>query len=84
MTDGYRKYVWLPRISQKQFFDLDEDPGECRNLVGDPAYDKEVEKWEGYLVSELESRDCGWVVNGDLHCPDEPLISPFKDVRYQG
>ncbi len=84
VTDGHRKFIWLPRIDQKQFFDLDEDPGECRNLVDDPAYAKEIERWEGYLVAELETRDCGWVVDGRLHCPDEPLVSPFKDVRWGG
>ena len=84
VTDGHRKFVWLPRLDQEQFFNLDEDPGECFNLVNEPWYKKEIEKWKNYLINELDARDCGWVVNGKLHFPGETLVSPFKDKRYQG
>jgi arylsulfatase len=84
VTDGHRKFVWLPRIDLKQFFNLDDDPGECTNLMDDSGYTNEVKQWEGYLTTELAARDCGWVKTGKLHCPDEPLVSPYKDVRYQG
>ena len=86
VTDGHRKFVWLPRLDTRQFFDLDEDPGECRNLIGDPARQDEIEHWKGFLVAELEARDCGWVEDGDLCCPEggAPLVSPYRDLRYQG
>lgn len=85
VTDGRRKFVWLPRIGREQFFDLEQDPGETRNLMEDPAYHDEVRTWRGYLVQELHNRNCGWVVEGKLCCPNEkPLVSPFKNVRWKG
>ena len=84
VTDGHRKFIWLPRIDQKQFFDLDKDPGECHNLIENSEYENEIARWAEYLVSELQARDCGWVVNGKLTCPKEPLVSPFKNKRFRG
>ena len=85
VTDGTRKFIWLPRIDMEQFFNLEEDPGETRNLIDDPAYADEVQKWRGYLVRELDDRDCGWVKEGKPYCPSaDPLVSPFKDVRWTG
>ncbi|GIX06006.1 MAG: hypothetical protein KatS3mg115_0409 [Candidatus Poribacteria bacterium] len=43
-----------------------------------------VERWKGYLIAELEARNCGWVQNGRLTCPEGPLISPYRDRRYTG
>jgi len=83
VTDGKHKYIWLPRINVEQFFDLESDPGECDNLINDPEREQEINVWRGYLIRELEKRDCGWVRDGKLCCPeDEPLISPFKNVRW--
>ena len=78
VTDGHRKFVWLPRIDMKQYFNLDDDPGECTNLINNSAYTDETRQWEGYLTAELATRDCGWVKDGELYCPDEPLVSPYK------
>jgi arylsulfatase A-like enzyme len=85
VTDGRRKFIWLPRIGREQFFNLDDDPGETRDLIDDPAWQDEIARWRGYLVRELDERDCGWVVDGKLSCPaNAPLVSPFKDTRWQG
>jgi arylsulfatase len=85
VTDGRRKLVWLPRLDREQFFDLEVDSGERNDLIADPGRRDEVELWRSYLVSELAGRDCGWVREGRLHCPPgEPLVSPYKDVRWTG
>jgi arylsulfatase A-like enzyme len=84
VTDGRSKFVWLPRIGQEQFFDLSSDPGECRNLIDDPAHREAVDLWRGRLIAELKERDCGWVRGGKLYCPPEPLISPYKSRRWEG
>ena len=85
VTDGKRKYIWLPRIDVEQFFDLEDDPGELKNLIAEAGRQDEIEVWRGYLVSELEQRNCGWVKDGKLFCPpDEPLVSPYKDSRWTG
>ena len=84
VTDGRRKFIWLPRINVEQFFDLEFDPGECHDLIHDSLRQTEIATWRGYLVNELAKRDCGWVVDGKLHCPPDPLVSPWKDVRWVG
>lgn len=85
VTDGKRKFIWLPRIDIEQFFDLEADPGELNNLIDAPERSAEIAKWRGFLTKELEERDCGWVLDGKLHCPmEEPMVSPYKDVRWPG
>jgi arylsulfatase A-like enzyme len=85
VTDGRRKFIWLPRINRTQFFDLETDPAELNDLVRDGRREDEVQLWRERLIDELKNRDCGWVKNGELYCPaDEPLISPYKDVRWLG
>ena len=84
VTDGHRKFIWLPRVDSRQFFDLDKDPDECHDLINDPTRQDEIALWQQRLTDELAARDCGWVVDGNLHCPPgEPLVSPFRDERRQ-
>ena len=84
VTDGKRKFIWLPRVGLEQFFDLESDPGELHDLIGAPARADEIARWRGYLIRELERRDCGWGNQGRLVCPDDaPLISPFRDTRWR-
>ena len=85
VTDGQRKFIWLPRADIEQFFDLESDPGETLDLIDDPARQDEIALWRGYLAAELAARDCGWIRDGRPFCPsDEPLVSPYKDTRYTG
>jgi arylsulfatase len=82
VTDGKRKFVWLPRIGVEQFFNLETDPGECVNLIDAKDYQIEIEQWRNNLVVELDKRDCGWVKDGKLFCPiDEPMVSPYLNTR---
>jgi len=75
VTNGTRKFVWLPRLGVEQYFDLESDPGECRNLIADPARAEEIVHWRGYLADELTIRECGWVRDGRPYCPDAaPLV----------
>ncbi len=66
VTDGRRKYVWLPGRGQEQFFDLEADPREMHDLGADPARADEVALWRGRLVGELTGRPEGFVVDGRL------------------
>lgn len=84
VTDGLRKFIWLPRIGLQQFFDLEADPGETRNLVDDVSRKDEVQLWRGRLIHELRQRRCGWCENGELTCLDQPLSSPYKHRRWDG
>ncbi len=85
VSNGYRKYIWFPRTGREQFFDLEQDPGECRSLIDDDTRQKEISLWRDYLVEELEKRDCGRVKDDKPFCPNEdPLISPYRDKRWPG
>jgi arylsulfatase A-like enzyme len=85
VTDGRRKFIWLPRIGVEQFFDLEQDPSECEDLAHAPERQDEIARWRGCLVQELSARDCGWVREGALHCPEgEPLVSPYLETRWRG
>jgi arylsulfatase A-like enzyme len=84
VTDGLRKFIWLPRLGMEQFFDLESDPGETRNLVDDKSRGKEVQVWRQRLIAELQRRQCGWCENGELTCVDGPLISPYNQRRWDG
>jgi arylsulfatase len=85
ITDGRRKYIWLPRLNREQFFDLELDREECHDLIDAADRQEEIEQWRGCLVQELAARNCGWVRSGRLSCPpDEPLVSPYKEKRWTG
>ena len=32
VTNGNRKFIWYPRTGMEQFFDLEQDPGELRDI----------------------------------------------------
>lgn len=85
VTDGRRKFIWLTRIEREQFFDLEKDPSELNDLIDEPEREAEIDKFRSYLVEELTQRNCGWVKDGKLFCPDKkPLVSPYKNRRWQG
>jgi len=56
VTDGCEKYVWFHHTGAEQFFDLVEDPCECRDLAGDPAHEERVEVWRRRLAGVNERR----------------------------
>jgi arylsulfatase A-like enzyme len=81
VTDGRRKYIWFPRTGQEQFFDLESDPGETRDLIAAGERGDEVSLWRQRLVEEL---DCGLVGNGRLSRISGTIISPWRDRRWPG
>lgn len=85
VTNGKFKFIWLPKTGEEQFFDLQKDPGECRDLINAPEYQKKIETWRSYLVNELENRKCGMTGNGKFikQSADSILISPYRDKRYR-
>lgn len=66
ITDGKRKFIWLPYLGIEQLFDLEKDPGECNNLIDDPAYASDASRLRDTLVRELEARDQGEAKTGKL------------------
>ena len=66
VTDGRRKFCWWPGRGEGQFFDLEADPREERDLIGDGSRSAEIEHWRGLLIRELEGRPEGFVRDGEL------------------
>jgi arylsulfatase A-like enzyme len=84
VTDGAVKFVWLPRIGVEQFFDLVRDPGECRNLIADPAYADRAAEARRELIDQLAARRCGWCEDGKLSAPKTILHSKWAETPYTG
>jgi len=81
LTDGRRKYVWLPGRGQEQFFDLEQDPREMHDLAADPSRAEEVALWRSRLTEELKGRPEGFVVDGrlvKLDGPTPPYLPGYK------
>lgn len=55
-TDGEEKYIWFHHTGEEQFFDLRDDPGECRNLAADPSAAERVAAWRQRLARVNEER----------------------------
>jgi arylsulfatase len=75
ITDGKEKYIYYPGRGEEQFFDLVNDPVEMTNLADDPVYADRVALGRSRLISELEGRPEGFVVNGKLAKLDGPTPS---------
>jgi arylsulfatase A-like enzyme len=60
VTDGKRKYVWFPGRGQEQFFDLEKDPREMRDLAGESSRSGEVSTWRKRLIEDLVDRPEGF------------------------
>ena len=56
VTDGHEKYIWFHHTGRDQFFNLDEDPMECRELSKNSDYRSRVELWRNRLAEINENR----------------------------
>jgi arylsulfatase A-like enzyme len=83
LTDGYWKYIWLPRVGDEQLFDLRRDPGECRDLSGEPEYREQLLRWRQRLIDVLSPRNAGLTAGDQLICQagKPPIVSPHYKVR---
>jgi len=60
LTDGREKYVWFPVTGEEQFFDLQADREERRDLAREAAYSERVSLWRDRLVRLLGERGDGF------------------------
>ena len=66
LTDGRWKYIYYAPTGRQELFDLENDPGELRDLAGDPAHAAAVSEWRGKMIDHLAERGEPYVVDGDL------------------
>lgn len=61
LTDGKSKYIWYPGVGREEFFDLENDPRELRELISTGAVDDMIlQTWRSRLISELRGRPEGF------------------------
>ncbi|HET7558621.1 MAG TPA: arylsulfatase [Limnochordia bacterium] len=56
VTDGREKYIWFHHTGKERFFDLTNDPNECRDLAGNPEYEARIALWRSRLAEINERR----------------------------
>jgi arylsulfatase A-like enzyme len=79
ITNGKVKYIWFSRTGQEQFFDLEKDPFEEKDLITSSAMKEEVELCRNYLIKELEGREEGYSDGRKLVKGKSP-VSVLKNV----
>lgn len=60
LTDGRSKYIWFPASGREQFFDVEADPHEMRDLASDSNRADEVSRWRTRLAVHLRNRPEGF------------------------
>ncbi|WP_130859610.1 arylsulfatase [Gracilibacillus phocaeensis] len=60
ITNGKEKYIWFSQTGEEQFFDLQEDPHELRNLALKDSYKGRVSHRRNQLIQELIGREEGY------------------------
>ena len=84
LTDGHFKYIFQAYFGDEQLFDLDSDPEELHNLVGNTTYQATLLEWRSRMAKQFidEGRGDDWVdkdtlqlmkrVKGQLYSPYYP------------
>lgn len=82
VTDGHHKLIFFPLDGSLQLFDLDHDPGECKNALDDPDYRAIRDKLTEKLIGEFTMR--GWPVTDGKRLLAKPqgmvLTSPHAGI----
>jgi len=77
LTDGKIKYIHPAYQGKEQLFDLSEDPGETRDLSGEPSCREILLEWRQRLIDHLSERGETFVRKGQLvPRPERMLYSP--------
>lgn len=84
VTDGARKFIWFPQTGREQFFDLEKDPGETRNLIDDRVSEDAIRTWRGRLAREIHHRSGIRIRSDQPLGPAKLPDSPFGAIRWTG
>jgi arylsulfatase A-like enzyme len=74
LTDGKRKYIFHAFEDSEQFFDLEADPMETRDLSGDSGHAGEVRTWRDRLISHFAERGEPFIRDGKLARRPKPVM----------
>jgi arylsulfatase A-like enzyme len=83
VTDGKEKYIWFHYTGKELFFDLEADPGECRDLSRDPSAQERVALWRQRLAQVNEERGDPRGKDGKLHVQEPGAAIHLNDNYYK-
>ncbi len=66
------KYIWYSQTGCEQFFDLEQDPYETRDLIKDKSKEKRIEACRQLLIQELKDREEGYSDGTQLFVGKQP------------
>ncbi len=67
------KYIWFTQTNVEQYFDLENDPREEKNLINEKEWQDRIEYLRSILIEELKNREEGYVEDGKLVYGKKPL-----------
>jgi len=76
ITNGKEMYIWFSQTGEEQFFEIEKDPDNLNNLA--KKRNDRVVYWRQKLITELEGREEGYVVNSKLVVGQTPksILNP--------
>lgn len=75
------KYIWFSNDGKEQYFDLKNDPNECKNLINDENFKERIDILRKFLIKDLENREEGFS-DGKTLIPNnnaKPTLSFLKN-----
>ncbi len=83
IVTSHDKYLWYSHTGKEQYFNLDSDPQELHDLIGDPACQERISYLRRVLIEDLKGREEGHTDGEKLiagnHC--EPILKEvFPDA----
>ncbi|MHA0856786.1 arylsulfatase [Paenibacillus sp. CMAA1364] len=79
VTDGKRKYIWYSQTGEEQFFDLEIDPQEKKNLATVDTYSDEISIWRNRVIDELIDREEGYT-DGEHLITGRPVLDVLSHI----
>jgi arylsulfatase A-like enzyme len=84
LTDGKKKYIWLPGPGVERFFDLEKDPCEMQDLSGRGEHSGEVRRFREILMRELAGRPEGFTDGKELKRLGKPTPNFLPGFEREG
>ncbi len=78
------KLIYYPCGNEVQLFDVEEDPGETRDLSTNPQYAAQRQRMTQQLMAELYGQDLAWIQEGELVGLAEPDFTYTENRNLSG